>query len=464
MEDVVAWLCFASTSNPSNAPQARRATAAAAYRAGERIRDERTGIVTNHSRRRTSRTRRSFCRPDSVTREWSGRGTEPVSGTRRRPQRSGATRELRASSKWLCRPNYLRRNVWSWRVRLHGNSRTEYGTAVDLAIHDPKADGDPRNFHAHLLTTTREVTPAGLGAKAGLDMAALERAKRGLPTGTEQFTAVRERWAALMNGALRDANVEARVDHRSLAAQGIDRQPIVHIPMEFYRGKVEELDPAVRARLREQYRARVAARAERSTPLASSEQTRVLDGKSVDRGDKAIHTSEKAIDTSKNAAGIGDKPLDTRSVAEIRRDAVQAWLRMRPRGAESSAEERTARDNSQEQHEHGPGPEKGRESHVDREPVTGYEPRTGRESHVEREPVTGREPRTAREPHMERESATGRELRAGHELRADHEPHTDHEPRADHEPPTDHRSPMDREPNRDATPSSAPGLEDDASM
>lgn len=442
----------------------QRATSAAAYRAGERIRDERTGIVTNHSRR-TDVTHTEIFLP-------SGFGDSGMEWARDRASLWNAAeaaekrRDSRVAREFqVALPSELSAAQRLELARTFARELSDqYGTAVDLAIHDPKAGGDPRHFHAHLLTTTREVTPAGLGAKAGLDMAALERAKRGLPTGTEQFTAVRERWAALMNGALRDANVEARVDHRSLAAQGIDRQPIVHIPMEFYRGKVEELDPAVRARLREQYRARVAARAERSTPLASSEQTRVLDGKSVDRGDKAIHTSEKAIDTSKNAAGIGDKPLDTRSVAEIRRDAVQAWLRMRPRGAESSAEERTARDNSQEQHEHGPGPEKGRESHVDREPVTGYEPRTGRESHVEREPVTGREPRTAREPHMERESATGRELRAGHELRADHEPHTDHEPRADHEPPTDHRSPMDREPNRDATPSSAPGLEDDASM
>ncbi|TLY75214.1 MAG: VirB4 family type IV secretion/conjugal transfer ATPase, partial [Gammaproteobacteria bacterium] len=42
-----------------------------------------------------------------------------------------------------------------------------YKVAVDLAVHEPREGGDPRNYHAHLLTTTREVTPAGLGAKAG---------------------------------------------------------------------------------------------------------------------------------------------------------------------------------------------------------------------------------------------------------------------------------------------------------
>src|SRR5689334_13039499 len=50
-----------------------------------------------------------------------------------------------------------------------------YKVAVDLAVHEPRVDGDGRNFHAHLLTTTREVTPAGLGAKVGLDMHPQER-------------------------------------------------------------------------------------------------------------------------------------------------------------------------------------------------------------------------------------------------------------------------------------------------
>src|SRR5471032_939916 len=47
-----------------------------------------------------------------------------------------------------------------------------YGFAVDFAIHAPRdfPGSDPRNFHAHLLTTTREVKVEGLGAKTTLDM------------------------------------------------------------------------------------------------------------------------------------------------------------------------------------------------------------------------------------------------------------------------------------------------------
>src|SRR5205823_3677343 len=61
-----------------------------------------------------------------------------------------------------------------------------------------------------------------------------------------------------------------------------------------------------------------------------------------------------------------EKTVDTRSVAEIRRDAVQTWLRMRPKEAESNAEKQAATDNSQERRaERGSGPGRERESGMD---------------------------------------------------------------------------------------------------
>jgi hypothetical protein len=38
----------------------------------------------------------------------------------------------------------------------------------------------------------------------------------------------RAQWAAHVNRALEDAGASARVDHRSLAAQGIEREPQIH--------------------------------------------------------------------------------------------------------------------------------------------------------------------------------------------------------------------------------------------
>jgi ATP-dependent exoDNAse (exonuclease V) alpha subunit len=176
-----------------------------------------------------------------------------------------------------------------------------YRVAVDLAVHDPRPSGDPRNFHAHLLLTTREVSPAGLGAKAGLHMPASERVRLGLPNISQEFTAVRERWATLTNEALKEANIEARVDHRSLAVQGIDREPRPHIPFAAFKieraGKHSEVAEAIRGDYNARVQARAAAPARPGPALA---------------------------EPAPNAARLA-----TRNLEDVRREARENWLRMR---------------------------------------------------------------------------------------------------------------------------------------
>jgi hypothetical protein len=74
------------------------------------------------------------------------------------------------------------------------------------------------------------------------------------------YEGIRERWAKVQNLALEHAGVEARVDHRSLAAQGIHREPEVHrgpaVSGIEGRGQVSQ----VGERQREQMRARSQAR------------------------------------------------------------------------------------------------------------------------------------------------------------------------------------------------------------
>src|SRR5450631_909307 len=74
------------------------------------------------------------------------------------------------------------------------------------------------------------------------------------------YEEIRARWAKVQNLALEHAGVEARVDHRSLAAQGIHREPEVHrgpaVSGIEGRGEVSQ----VGERQREQMRARTQAR------------------------------------------------------------------------------------------------------------------------------------------------------------------------------------------------------------
>jgi hypothetical protein len=101
--------------------------------------------------------------------------------------------------------------------------------AVDFSIHAPHRNGDERNHHAHIMTTTREVTATGLGAKASIEWSDTDRRKQGLEPAKSEVKAIREQWAALTNEHLLERGIEVRVDHRSLQEQGIDREPQSHL-------------------------------------------------------------------------------------------------------------------------------------------------------------------------------------------------------------------------------------------
>jgi ATP-dependent exoDNAse (exonuclease V) alpha subunit len=296
----------------------QQATGAAAYRAGERIRDERTGDLHNHSRRTDVRYTEIFLpsRFGESSMEWA----RDRAALWNRAEAAEKRRDSCVAREYqVALPSELTPEQRLALARKFSRELSDrYGVAVDLAVHDPKPDRDSRNFHAHLLTTTREITPDGLGAKAGIDMQSTLRAKLGLSTHMEEYSALRERWAALTNEAFREANIEARVDHRSLAAQGIERKPMLHIPMEFYQLERKGMPGDVAQRLREEYRARVAAYLERANE-------RSVPGVQLEQGATPQREPEAVL----------SEPAAPKGIGEVRRRAVQEWLQMRSKEAES---------------------------------------------------------------------------------------------------------------------------------
>jgi len=305
----------------------QQATGAAAYRAGEKIRDERTGDVHNHSRRKDVRHTEIFLPSKLETSDpkWA-RDRASLWNTAEAAEKQRNSRVAREYQVAL--PPELSREQRLALARSFSRELADrYGVAVDLAIHDPKPGRESTNFHAHMLTTTREVTPTGLGAKTGLDMNGVARAQRGLSSHSEEYSTLRERWATLTNEALREANVEARVDHRSLAAQGIDRKPLLHVPMEFYQLERKGMPKEAAERLREDYRARLSAYRERAAAAAPTAAAHVAP------------TASRAASPAAPTAAPAVAPTPTfapRSSEEIRRRAVQAWLRMRSKEGEST--------------------------------------------------------------------------------------------------------------------------------
>ena len=100
-----------------------------------------------------------------------------------------------------------------------------YGVAVDFAIHAPHRQGDERNYHAHVLDHDPAIEAGGLGAKAAIEWSDTDRRKTGLGPAKEEVKAIRAQWAELTNEHLHELGIEARIDHRSLEDQGIEREP-----------------------------------------------------------------------------------------------------------------------------------------------------------------------------------------------------------------------------------------------
>jgi ATP-dependent exoDNAse (exonuclease V) alpha subunit len=347
---------------PVTRSSGRSATSAAAYRAGERIRDERTGALHNHSQRQDVLHKEIFL-PSSVEQvgsqmDWARDRATLWNAAEKAERRS----DSRVAREYLVSlPPELSPEERVALARTFSREIADrYSVAVDLAVHAPRPEGDPRNFHAHLLATTREVTPDGLGPKTGIDRDREALSELGLPKGREEFANLRARWAELTNGALREANVEARVDHRSLEAQGIDREPQARLPWGAYkaerRGERSELAERIREHHHERWAAR--RREQQNAPAPSAERAAGAQREKSEsrpeaplaqdmdaRRQQAVrdwlkHRRDQARD------GRGHERSPPLSMDEIRQRAVAAWRAVQARGAESPppAESRHGRD------------------------------------------------------------------------------------------------------------------------
>lgn len=212
---------------PVQRSKGRSATAAAAYRSGERIHCEREGITHDY-------TRRSGVEHTELV-GWSGTRSELWNAAEKAERRKDGTpareyeialpRELNREQR-----ENLARDYAQW---LHDR----HGVAVDVCIHGHDTD----NPHAHLLATTRVVDAQGqsLGDKAAVEWSDTKRKKHGLEGRKTELSAAREQWQNMANKALERAGHAERIDHRTLEvqraealeqgdterAQALDREP-----------------------------------------------------------------------------------------------------------------------------------------------------------------------------------------------------------------------------------------------
>ncbi len=196
---------------PVSRSAGRSVVAAAAYRLGQCLHDERYDITHDYTRR--SGVESAFTALPIDSPEWARSPERLWNAAEQAEKRVNSTlaREIE-----LALPAFLSPEDRRGIAETFARERVErYKVAVSVAIHQP-GKGDERNYHAHILFTTREMTPDGLGKKTRI----LDDRK----TGPQEVTKLRELAADIINAALKEAaDADIRVDHRSFEARGIER-------------------------------------------------------------------------------------------------------------------------------------------------------------------------------------------------------------------------------------------------
>lgn len=192
----------------------RSATAAAAYRSGESIVDERTGEFYDYEKKQGVEYKEIITPEGSQIARSTLWNLAEVSERRK---------DAKVAREWeLALPSEL---THKQRVDLACQFARKlverYGVAADVCIHVPGRGGDQRNHHAHILTTTRTYEAGVLGKKT--------RVLDSPRTSGQEVESMRQTWAALANRALEKAGHAERIDARSLKAQGIGREPTQHL-------------------------------------------------------------------------------------------------------------------------------------------------------------------------------------------------------------------------------------------
>ena len=217
---------FYAQMTPVSRSSGRSAVAAIAYRAAEKLTNDRDGLVHDY-RAKQGVEHSEIVLPDGVDVDWARDRSQLWNAVEKREVRKDA----RVGREFvLALPHELSAEQRLELTREFSRGLVErYGAAVDFSIHQPHEMGDVRNHHAHVMMTTRQVTNEGLGDKTYLELANKELLPRNLPTTQMQLVDIRRSWEHMANRELAQAGLDIRIDHRSHQERGLEIEPTQHV-------------------------------------------------------------------------------------------------------------------------------------------------------------------------------------------------------------------------------------------
>ena len=222
---------IASTKSISRS-SGQSAVASASYRAGVELEDKRYGKTHDYSKKHGVMSA-DIILPSALA---DAKATVDRGDLWNKAEAAEKRKDARVAREWLVNlPHEL--SAEDRKELAHQFAQTladRYGTIADCAIHQPTQKeidrgADPRNFHAHILFTTRTAElddnfEIVLKDKATIELSDNKRRSLGLERVSEEIKEVRKIWEQTANDKLAEHDHKL-VDSRSYAAQGKNIEP-----------------------------------------------------------------------------------------------------------------------------------------------------------------------------------------------------------------------------------------------
>jgi ATP-dependent exoDNAse (exonuclease V) alpha subunit len=223
----------------------RSVVAASAYRAGERLHDDRQNL-THDYRRRTGVEHTEILLPEGAPAWCNDINREALwnkveAGEKRKDAQTA--RELRIMIPRELTPDQRIAVVSDYLVK----SFVSKGMVADVAWHNKIASDGQEQPHAHVLLTMRPLAAEGFGLKSRHDWVPDPTGRThadGQPVmvvsnkdswnSPDYFERCREDWENIANAALEKAGSAERIDRRSLLERGLSRLPEPAMRLAWY--------------------------------------------------------------------------------------------------------------------------------------------------------------------------------------------------------------------------------------
>lgn len=222
---------FMATTKSISRSNGKSAVASASYRAGEKLQDERYGKTQDYSKRHGVMSA-DIILPSNLKDQIQISRNELWNMAEKAEKR----KDSRVAREWIVNlPHELDEQTRKDLAHTFTQALADkYGVIADCCIHRPtekevERGADPRNFHAHIMLTTRQAALSQngkimLGEKATIELSDTKRRSLGLERVSEEITEIRQLWEHTANEKLAEYGHEL-IDSRSYQSLGIDIEP-----------------------------------------------------------------------------------------------------------------------------------------------------------------------------------------------------------------------------------------------